>query len=408
MTAFSSGRPYVPPFERIPYDATVPPQAARVGWLLAANRIGRAAGHPHRDSFLTEADAHGIRFTRSQLSRWESGSHSVTDDVVLGYERVLGLTPYSLLGAVDAVPGPPTVPTPRLSPEDVDASLDAALLGDLPGLGWRDLSVQLSARAVHLTHHEWRQFSFNLAVEAARTQGVEGSSRTHAVGRMLRHRVAVAPLVAAVLEVATDASSPSRAEVIRQLRFAPAVEVVRPLMHLLHSADEVARQAACDVTASMLSAGLLAVVDLNAVSRTLFNILRSSTTDVHVIDAILRLPATERRHFERLLGGASMRSAVKHFEVAPVRTVVGLSRELALAAEISGPLAVASTWHVDRFVREGAFAIHHARRTSAVALLAASPWAHPLRTAVEAAQDGSDSPAARALRRFADALDLRI
>src|SRR5664279_2040075 len=79
---------------------------AYVGWLLRSNRrFGPDAGLRNGRSFAAafSADAGTGRTAPSHITRWENGSLLVSRATVRRYERLLGLTPESLVTVRDAI-----------------------------------------------------------------------------------------------------------------------------------------------------------------------------------------------------------------------------------------------------------------------------------------------------------------
>ncbi|GIJ57134.1 hypothetical protein Vau01_046500 [Virgisporangium aurantiacum] len=228
MTSVGRDRPDA---DRLPGD--LPRRVAceeRIAWMLRVNRRYGAQQRFQRLGPFAEAYARAQRrpISVSQLSRWESGHTQVRLDVVRGYEKTLGLPPFTLVGVADAVfrnesNGLALTRLARPDRDPVEAErrmnhlLDRVLSADvMTGLDWDELTWALtSAGRVFLRTSDWRALVNRLLSEQLIASGGAwrfrnesaqrllwlGSSRPHVIGacadlvRDRRSQIVIEPLV---------------------------------------------------------------------------------------------------------------------------------------------------------------------------------------------------------------------
>lgn len=218
----------------------------RIAWLLTACRVlGPDPELARRDGFITALKGRGIPVDASRVSRWESGMHTLPNQVIATYEQVLGLPEGALTAVTDGllrafVDEQPTRRSPArdepLLNHEIESLVDRAELGAATGAHWLRLGEELNRYdRVFLREREWAQLTHKLVGELGSSVGLAYVRRYEAAARFVRHPNARRHLVMAVGRFVTD----------------PHTQVVAPVLNLL---SEVADPAAAELTLRMLTA----------------------------------------------------------------------------------------------------------------------------------------------------------
>lgn len=380
----------------------------RVAWLLATSRML----HPDpdlatRDRFVEALKEQGVAVDNTRISRWESGAHAANDEVLGGYERVLGLaegTLTSVVGGLRRTLGSPHVvrnsdPT---GPEftDLDRLLDGVSAARTHGTQWQALAAEVTRYdRVYLRQHEWATLCNKLVRELSRSVGLAYVRRYEAAAALIRHSSAQRHLSRALGSFVMN----------------PDTQVVAPVLNLLTEVDD---QAASDLVLRMLGAesrGLRRAASSVAAAK-----LRRGHIPEHSLRQLEAYTATVMRRGEPLDGAldafdlamqlpsTSFANLMEAITDRRIQAQLGRARSTGelltrqQAAAVIADLAADTQADTDgghhpepdmmlrRLMREALFHTHKVRRHQAGLLLAASPYRNAVARQCHALTGGSN------------------
>lgn len=403
-----------------PTVGDVPDLDARVGWLLAVSRLARPESADGAEHVRRLAEA-GVRVSRSQVSRWESGAAVAPLEAVLGYEQVLGLPEGQLVGAVatlrDSHPERRSHASPRYDVADpgfgrrLDELIERAEDGRASPGDWYSLGRRLVACPhVHLRGQTWDLLTRRLVRRLPLATGPARLLLTDA-GRCLGDLPAARDRL--LDEVANLVDARGSQVITTPVDLLERVPGPRAAGLLLSWFEETDRLALAQVTTSVITRRLVeGTLTPEERARVGLQVLRAwrARPDlaatvlaglVQVLPSGLREPlhrAAESSGHQAIFARVSTPLSQGPAAVAAVRTVV---EQLAPATRgRPDPLVV-------RLVREVLHHRHVYRREEAAVLLAASPYrssvADGILTVVERSSEDAEErlPGAWSLQRLA-------
>ena len=391
----------------------------RVAWLLTVARVlGPDPELARREGFIVALKERGIPVDASRVSRWESGMHTLPNQVIATYEKVLGRPEGALLSVAEGLvrcfghgqPGrrSPAREEPRFNHE-VESLIDRAELGAATGGHWLRLSEELNRYdRVFLREREWAQLTHRLVTELGSAVGVAYVRRYEAAARFLRHPNARRHLVMAVGRFVTTPASQVVAPVLNLLSEIPDPAAAALTLRLLaaDSDNKYLRRAASSVAATKLARGHF---DEEAYPKLESHVLgalrRGESLDgrLDAFDLAVRLP---EESWARVAPGLRTRRAFQLVtqartgdEMIPAARAASVVAELAPMVQHDTPThqAQESDQMLRRLLREALFHSHKPRRHHAALMIAASPYAPAAgRHLLTLAADPNDLLAARA------------
>ncbi len=370
---------------------------ARTSWLLATSRsCSTDAGLASRSSFVERLRDLGVAADLSRVSRWESGTQSVSVKVVRAYEQAIGLPDGVLLAAQRSVlrVSDPTTPAPEpVAFSDADSAPDklvselleqaADSTAPMVGADWLRLAVEVTRfEMVLLPKSTWDTVCRRLVNELARTVGGDRLRRYEAAVTLISHPVAQRHVVNALGDWLID----------------PHVQVVSPLLSLLHHVrneaasklvlrllDANARplnQGAVQVAAAKSARGhfqgvALALLEQRAIREL---VTPQGQSGIDILDLMSCLPESSYQRVLRSVRDAQLRGRVESSRethcLLPAEVARTLSRNIAAQAQSVTPMLYAAEPDLllHRLVGEALFHVHGARRSMATSLLRVSPY----------------------------------
>ena len=370
---------------------------ARTSWLLATSRsCSTDPGLASRSSFVERLRDLGVTADLSRVSRWESGSHSVSAKVVRGYEQAIDLPDGVLLAAQRSMVrvSDPTTPAPEsLAFSDADSAPDRLVselleqaadpTAPMVGADWLRLAVEVTRfEMVLLPKSTWDAVCQRLVNELARTNGGDRLRRYEAAVTLISHPVAQRHVVNALGDWLID----------------PHVQVVSPMLSLLHHVrneaasklvlrllDSNARalnQGAVQVAAAKSARGhfqgvALALLEQRAIREL---VTPQGQSGIDILDLTSCLPESSYQRVLLSVRDAQLRGRVESSRdthcLLPTEVARTLSRNIAAQAQSVTPMLYAAEPDLllHRLVGEALFHVHGARRSMAASLLRVSPY----------------------------------
>ncbi|MFT4009920.1 MAG: hypothetical protein QM655_07725 [Nocardioidaceae bacterium] len=384
--------------QQLAYDATAIQARsvdidARIGWLLAVNRLY----HPDPDFasgpwFVQAlADQAGVTASRSLVSRWEAGELVVPYDAVEGYEIVLGLPAGCLTGAVPAlrhsVDRPLPVPARATAPGwpgRLDAVLDTAIAGNAIPFDWQQLGwLARGAGGLFLREADWSGLAAALVCGVSRYRGHGALVIRAAVGDLastVRADVFVADAVAARL---LDSAAQVFSRPFQLLETFDSSYVGDVVLSVLEGPrTEMLNLQSVALTTRLVERGVLTD---DQRSRVGMEVLRRWRSGVDVfatglVELIAALPdSLSGALADAATDDGALAYALTHAET-PADDCQGIAESM--AARARSRLARQPRHGVDRMLprllREALFHRDFGRRQLALTLLRASPFRSPL------------------------------
>lgn len=148
------GRPSAELVDATPLSGSSVDVGVRIGWLLKMARLAEPSGLARQQRDMVELLARvGVRTSVSSLSRLEAGQR-ISNDLLEGYETVLGLQAGTLRGPIDSLlrthgegpierrrPGPPTL-------EEWSLCHDRVSVSEPKGIDWLHFADMMAAPGV--------------------------------------------------------------------------------------------------------------------------------------------------------------------------------------------------------------------------------------------------------------------
>ncbi len=386
--------------------------------MTAARVLGPDPDLARRDGFIAALKKRDIPVDAPRVSRWESGMHTLPNQVIATYEQVLRLPEGALTAVADgllrAVPDDqparrsPARDEPLLNHE-IESLVDRAELGAATGAHWLRLGEELNRYdRVFLREREWAQLTHKLVSELGSAVGLAYVRRYEAAARFVRHPNARRHLVMAVGRFVTDPHTQVVAPVLNLLGEVadPAASELTLRMLTADSENKYLRRAASSVAAVKLARGHFTPDALPRLESHVVGALRRGESldgRLDSFDLAVRLPdesweqishALRTRRAHQLVHEARQSDEM----ITPARAA-SLVADLAPAVQASTPTHQAQEpdMMLRRLLREAMFHSHKPRRHHAALFIAASPYAPAAaRHLLEVAADGNDLLAARA------------
>jgi transcriptional regulator with XRE-family HTH domain len=383
------GRPYRPPLDSSPWSSVSGGAGARTGWLLGTSRMLNADGaYANRQEFLPRLLERDIRVDNTRLSRWESGTASVSPQVIEAYEDILGLPAQQLRSTVSLLTGHSAAPTSAEDPTAAEHTLDGLVEGVLGGERscgdtWVRLTGELAKHpSIYLRSSLWRSLAGQLISELSRSVGVAYTARLSALHRLIAHPMAHNDVIAAIGQYVTDPHAVRVDDVIAALAHAPSNGSRVLALGLLASGDPALEAGAARTIAAMGAAHTWSGTLDGTLEKHLVEVLggvdRAELIQVSGSADLLRyLEPTARERVLAGLGEDRQRQFVlEHVSLISPASASMISANVTAAAQQSVPmLSDAPDAMLERLVREALFHAHAERRHRAAVLLAASPYA---------------------------------
>ncbi|MCB0896018.1 MAG: hypothetical protein KDB43_11705 [Nocardioidaceae bacterium] len=386
--------------------------------MTAARVFGPNPELARRDGFIAALKERGVPVDAPRVSRWESGMHTLPNQVIATYELVLGLPEGALTAVTDGLlrafaPEQPTRRSPvreePLQNHEIESLVDRAELGAATGAHWLRLGEELNRYdRVFLREREWAQLTHQLISELGSAVGLSYVRRYEAAARFVRHPNARRHLVMAVGRFVTDPHTQVVAPVLNLLGEVadPAAAELTLRMLTADSENKYLRRAASSVAAVKLARGHFGPDALPRLESHVVGALRRGESldgRLDSFDLAVRLP---EESWERIAHALRTRRA--HHLVADARQtdeMIAPARAASLVADLAPAVQADTLTHqaqepdlmLRRLLREALFHSHKPRRHHAALLLAASPYAPAAaRHLLELASDANDLFAARA------------
>lgn len=368
----------------------------RIAWLVTVARVlGPDPELARREGFIAALRERGVPADASRVSRWESGTQALPNQVIATYEQVLGLPTGVLTAVADGLLRSFAKDLPsRRSPSheqallnhEVESLLDRAELGAATGAHWLRLAEELGRYdRVFLREREWGQLTHTLVTELGSAVGPSYVRRYEAATRFIRHPNASRHLVMAVGRFVTDADTQVVAPVLNLLSEVrdPAAADLTLRMLGADSENKYLRRAASSVAATKLARGHFDETALPTLESYVVGALRRGESldgRLDAFDLAVRLPEGS---WDRIDGALRTRRAHQH--VVTARTgdeMVPSARAAAVVAELAPAVQASTRSHhpqepdlmLRRLLREALFHSHKARRHHAALMIAASPY----------------------------------
>ncbi len=413
------GRPQRLPDDPHPLASRTVGCDQRIAWLLTVARVlGPDPDLARREGFIAALKDLGVPADGPRISRWESGMHTVPNQVIATYERTLGLPEAMLSAVADGLlrsfggPQPTRRPVARDEPllnHEVESLLERTEQGAATGAHWMRLGEELSRyERVFLREREWAGLAHSLVTELGAAVGMSYVRRFEAAARFLRHPNARRHMVMAVGRFVTDTDTQVVAPVLNLLIDVPDPAAADLTLRLLtaDSDNKYLRRAASSVAAAKLARGHFDEAALPPLESHVVGALRRGESldgRLDAFDLAVRLPDES---WERIQGALRTRRAHQH--VVQARggdEIIPTARAASVVAELAPAVQAATPSHhpqepdlmLRRLLREALFHSHKPRRHHAALLISASPY----RTAaaqhlLELAGDDNELLAARA------------
>ncbi|MGZ6737769.1 MAG: hypothetical protein ACXVEK_14585, partial [Nocardioides sp.] len=356
----------------------------------------------------------GVKVDSSRVSRWESGLHPVSAQVLATYESALGLAEGSLVavaaGLRRAFGGSlrDSLPTVDLNDGELDNLLDLAESGKATGAHWLQVVGHLDGyERVFLRHRDWADLSTTLVGELAVSVGVGYVRRYEAAATLVRNPHAQRHLTRAIGSFVTHPDTQVVAPVLSLLTEMSDAAAGDLVLRMLTAEDKNLRSAAASVAAVKVSRGHFGEHALpHLESHVVGSLRRGESLDGRLdsFDLAVHLPDESWEHAK---GGLRNRRAFdlvidsrKGGELVPSRQTAAVVQRLAGAVQRDTPTH--SPHEPDamlrRLLREALLHAHKPRRHHAALLLAATPYAPAVaKHCQDLANHNNDLLAARAL-----------
>ena len=377
------GRPYRPPADPSPYAAASGGENERIAWLLGTTRLYAADSvYYSRQDFVPALVDAGIPADESRVSRWEAAGVVAPDNVIEGYERVLGLRP-GQLQVVASCLRPITAPAPQQTTADdlhatLDPLFDAVLDGDPTGDDWLRLSETLLAHpTVYLRAELWEQMASRLLNELGRSVLRGYAARLLALRRLMSLAVAQRHVVPAIGRVAIDPCAPRTPDAIALLQYVPGAYGTGVAMRLLDSDREVHRRGAARALAAMLASHTFDMEAMSALEAASIRLLGEDENATHIADLVRRMPGDSLERVRAAVNGhPGLALVLRTSELLGTDAARQMALRIAEEAvrEVTQIRGSEPDPMLERLVREALFHSHAERRRRAAMLLAFSPF----------------------------------
>lgn len=391
----------------------------RIAWLVTAARVlNPDPDLARRDGFIAALKERNVPVDAPRVSRWESGMHTLPNQVIATYEEVLGLPEGALTAVTDGLLRSTARDHPsRRSPargepllnHEIESLVDRTELGAATGAHWLRLGEELNRYdRVFLREREWAQLTHKLVLELGSAVGLAYVRRFEAAARFIRHPNARRHLVMAVGRFVTDPHSQVVAPVLNLLGEVadPAAAELTLRMLTADSENKYLRRAASSVAAVKLARGHFGPDALPRLESHVVGALRRGESldgRLDSFDLAVRLPEESWARIEHAL-----RTRRAHQLVAEARSsdeMISAARAAGVVAELAPAIQADTPTHqaqepdlmLRRLLRESLFHSHKPRRHHAALFIAASPYA-PAAAGhlLQLAADTNDLLAARA------------
>lgn len=371
-----------------------------------------------RDGFIAALKERDVAVDAPRVSRWESGMHTLPNQVIATYERVLDLPEGGLTAVTDGllrtfVHDQPSRRSPAreepLLNHEIESLVDRAELGAATGAHWLRLGEELNRYdRVFLREREWAQLTHKLVNELGSAVGLAYVRRFEAAARFIRHPNARRHLVMAVGRFVTDPHTQVVAPVLNLLGEVPDPAAAELTLRMLtaDSDNKYLRRAASSVAAVKLARGHFGPDALPRLESHVVGALRRGESldgRLDSFDLAVRLPPESWERIEHAL-----RTRRAHQLVVSAREsdeMIAPARAASLVADLAPVVQADTATHqaqepdlmLRRLLREALFHSHKPRRHHAALFIAASPYAPAAaRHLLQLAGDANDLLAARA------------
>lgn len=371
-----------------------------------------------REGFIAALRERGVPADASRVSRWESGTQTLPNQVIATYERVLNLPEGALTAVADGMlrsfaPDLPSRRSPSreesLLNHEIESLLDRSELGAATGAHWLRLAEELGRYdRVFLREREWAQLTQRLVTELGSAVGLAYVRRYEAAARFVRHPNARRHLLLAIGRFVTNADTQVVAPVLNLLSEVsdPAAADLTLRMLGADTENKYLRRAASSVAATKLARGHF---DAGALPRLESHVVgalrRGESLDGRLdsFDLAVRLP---RESWERIQGALRTRRAHQHvLQARAGEEMISSTRAASVVAELAPVVQANTRSHypqepdlmLRRLLREALFHSHKPRRHHAALMIAASPYcAAAAQQCLRLARGDNDLLAARA------------
>jgi transcriptional regulator with XRE-family HTH domain len=423
MSAGRRGRPYQVPEDRTSLRASTVDVDARVGWLLLMSRLHHrnaelALGGP----FMAALSELGLQADRSAVSRWESGKMQPRFSVLTAYERVLELRQGQLSTVVNALrrafsPEGQRAWAPVLDPQSeafhlrLDHLLDILLSDKATGPDWTEFGYFASAPDMLYLHGSvWRELSFRLVDQVARSVGLAYLQRFETIRILLEHRIAQSWLLRAAGDYLSDPSVQIVNDPVGVLEISPAPEAATVLLEkFVQTESESVFEATISGIAYKLGMGQFSPAEMDRIESTLMRAMHHRESELGGLEEVMiAMPqAAQNRLMDAsrgLRGHQSLATVAAHGEWVRPETAKRVSQLLAdrIRAELPSAALYDEDLMTPRIIREALFSARGEHRHLASLLLLGSPFRTYLAAALTEQIDAStwDDPAVSRMLRL--------
>lgn len=393
------GRPLRLAFDHGPVFSPRIDSTSRLAWLLTVLRLH----HPDpklngRTNFAHALTATGVTADPTRMSRWESGTHPLTDRILNGYQEVLGLQPGHLTALANRIRSSldPAASTPLEHSADDQASLDE-LFERLEkrthtGQDW----VRLVHRAVerndlYLPTRVWQHLVPLLVRERSFSADPDQLSREVAASALARSDRYWRFVAESVGKIVTTPGLQFLEPSVMVLAEVDQPQVSQLLSKMMRGQRGTLRTAAFRAMSLRALRGQLGEPDLAEVSNVILATLSTGSGNWIPSSRMDLVAALPERHQQFILD--QIRDQGRRNEMQSIISTGQLippTRGRKIAAQICRPIAeqeigqigIESDPMLERLTKEALFHVHRERRHYAGLLLQTSPYRDDLSRAL--------------------------
>ncbi len=383
---------------------------ARVAWLLRVSRLASDDPEARRlRPFAARLGEAGFLVDHTAVSHWENAARPVPAFAFAGYEQVLGLPRGQLRGAVEMLragfpgTGTPPAPSPWVQPQQqLDLAFERTRSGHPAGGDWLLLADVLTGPdRVLVPTVVLEELVGALLGELVRAVGSAYTSRFQALRALLGGPGPLSSVVLAAIEAAV--AEPGAQVVYEPISLRGELNEagnVRGLVALLGAPEPGIRTGATHAVANLLITRTFPGSAAASLEARIADLLTAGPAEQEL--GRMLLPQLPLRSIARVQSRlrSRLRSPLSPAEAEPAAGTpqpdLRAGQEHDVVATLCACVLAAGTWPEDamlaRLLRESLFSRRPELRHHAGLLLAVTPYAQPLGTALVAELDRTHDP----------------